>query len=222
MKIAIRGGHNFQALGAKALLCETTENRKVRDAVIKYLRALGQDILDVTPSNMDSDSDLKFGVDKANRWGADIFISLHFNKAYDNYDGALGTECWILNKESKALSTATKIVSKISKTGLKNRGVKVKNFYELKYTKMPAIIVEICFVESKKDVEIYKSQGVDKFGLLIAEGILGEEINLEEKNEAFRVRINGKQVGAYSKVTSIIEVIENNFGVNLIEIEKIL
>lgn len=123
MKIAIRSGHNFQALGAKVLLCETTENRKVRDAVIKYLRALGHDILDVTPSNTDSDSDLKFGVDKANRWGTDIFISLHFNKAYDNYDGALGTECWILNKESKTLSTATKIVSKISETGLKNRGV---------------------------------------------------------------------------------------------------
>lgn len=105
---------------------------------------------------------------------------------------------------------------------LKIEGFKVKKFYELKYTKMPAIIVEICFVESKKDVEIYKCQDVDKFGLLIAEGISEEEINLEEKNEVFRVRVNGKQVGAYSKVTSIIEVIENNFGVNLIEIEKIL
>ncbi|MDC4242766.1 N-acetylmuramoyl-L-alanine amidase, partial [Clostridium tertium] len=62
MKIAVRGGHNFQAPGASALIDETTEDRKVKDSVIKYLNQLGHTVLDVTPVNMDTNSDLVYGV----------------------------------------------------------------------------------------------------------------------------------------------------------------
>ncbi|HDO9489918.1 TPA: N-acetylmuramoyl-L-alanine amidase, partial [Clostridioides difficile] len=66
MKIAVRGGHNFLATGSSALIDETTEDRRVKDSVIKYLRELGHEVLDVTPGNMDADSDLAYGVNKAN------------------------------------------------------------------------------------------------------------------------------------------------------------
>ena len=33
-KVAVRGGHNFEAVGASALIDETTEDRKVKDALI--------------------------------------------------------------------------------------------------------------------------------------------------------------------------------------------
>ncbi|MDC4242706.1 N-acetylmuramoyl-L-alanine amidase, partial [Clostridium tertium] len=62
MKIAVRGGHNFQAIGAVGLIDETTEDRKVKDSVIKYLNQLGHTVLDVTPGNMDTNSDLVYGV----------------------------------------------------------------------------------------------------------------------------------------------------------------
>ena len=74
MKIAVRGGHNFQSTGASALIDETIEDRKVKDSIIKYLSLLGHEVLDVTPGNMDTDNDLVFGVSKANNWGADLFI----------------------------------------------------------------------------------------------------------------------------------------------------
>ncbi|GFZ32560.1 hypothetical protein CSC2_30860 [Clostridium zeae] len=95
MKIAIRAGHNFQAVGASAIIDETTEDRKVKDAVIKYLRAAGQNVLDVTPGDCDENTDLSYGVNSANNFGAELFASIHFNKAYDNYSGAIGTEVWI-------------------------------------------------------------------------------------------------------------------------------
>ena len=98
MKIAVRGGHNFLATGSSALIDETTEDRRVKDSVIKYLRELGNDVLDATPGNMDSDSDLAYGVNKANNWGAELFISIHFNKAYNSYNGAIGTETWVYSK----------------------------------------------------------------------------------------------------------------------------
>ena len=175
-KIAVRGGHNFLAIGAKALICETTEDRKVKDAVIKYLRKLGHDVLDVTPSNMNSDADLEFGVNKANKWGADIFISIHFNKAYTSYNGAIGTECWVVGVGGEAEKISNRICTKIASAGFKNRGTKVKGFYELRKTIMPAVIVEVCFVEATKDVELYKNVGVDKVGLLIAEGVANKKI----------------------------------------------
>ena len=49
MKIAIRGGHCPNVAGAKGLIDELTEDRKVKNSVIKYLKQLNHDVLDVTP-----------------------------------------------------------------------------------------------------------------------------------------------------------------------------
>lgn len=173
MKIAIRGGHNFQAVGASAIIDETTEDRKVKDAVIKYLRATGQIVLDVTPGDCDQNTDLAYGVNSANNFGAEIFASIHFNKAYDNYNGAIGTEVWIYATGGKAEAIAERVVNKISsETDLKNRGVKTStSLYELRKTTMPAMIIEVCFVEATEDVNIYKEKGPDFIGKCIAEAI---------------------------------------------------
>lgn len=39
-KIAVRGGHNFEAVWASALIDETIEDRKVKDALISYLNSI--------------------------------------------------------------------------------------------------------------------------------------------------------------------------------------
>ena len=44
MKIAVRGGHIPKVTGASALINELTEDRKVKDSVIKYLRQLGCEV----------------------------------------------------------------------------------------------------------------------------------------------------------------------------------
>lgn len=179
MKIAVRGGHNYKATGAKALIDEVTEDRKVKDSVIKYLKQLGHNVLDVTPGDMDSRSDLVYGVNKANNWGADLFISIHFNNAYCSYKGALGTEVCVYNN----FDIANRIVNNLAALGFKNRGQKVRtNLYELKNTKCKAVIVECCFVEATKDVEIYKTIGYDTVGKAIAEGISGKVINKPTNN----------------------------------------
>lgn len=186
MKIAVRGGHNFLATGASALIDETTEDRKVKDSVIKYLNQLGHTVLDVTPGNMDRDSDLIYGVNKANNWGADLFISIHFNKAYNSYNGAIGTETWVYSKSDNYNDEeyAQRIVDSIGALGFKNRGVKTSiDLYELKHTTMPSVIVEVCFVEATEDVALYKRLGPDVIGKVIAEAISNKEINNVIKEE---------------------------------------
>lgn len=184
MKIAVRGGHNFLATGSSALIDETTEDRKVKDSVIKYLRELGNDVLDVTPGNMDSDSDLAYGVNKANAWGAELFISIHFNKAYNSYNGAIGTETWVYSKRDNIKQDeeiALRIVNAIAGLGFKNRGVKERiDLYELKATKMASIIVEVCFVEATEDVALYRRLGPDTIGKAIAEAISNKKIEISK------------------------------------------
>lgn len=182
MKIALRAGHNFQAIGAVGLIDETTENRKVKDSVIKYLKQLGHDVLDVTPGSMDTNSDLVYGVSKANSWGADLFISIHFNKAYNSYTGAIGTEAWVYSKKDNYNDEvyAQRIVDSIGRLGFKNRGVKTSTeLYELKNTKMPSVIVEVCFVEATEDVALYKKMGSDLIGKTISEAISNKKIEVK-------------------------------------------
>lgn len=185
MKIAVRGGHNFKAKGALGIIDETIENRKVYKALIKYLNIAGHNVIDVTPGDCDVNTDLYLGVQKAKENNSELFLSIHFDKAYDKYEGALGTGTWIYGRGGKAEIYAKRIADNLSKgTGLKNRGVKTNpKLYELRKTSMPAVLVEVCFCEATEDVRIYKEKGPDLIGKLIAEAINEKEIEENIKPE---------------------------------------
>lgn len=174
MKIAVRGGHCPNVPGSSALIDELTEDRLVKNAVIKYLKQLGINVLDVTPPDTTSSSDLSYGVNEANNWGADLFVSIHFNNAYSSYNGALGTEVCVYSE----YDTAKRVVNKMASLGFKNRGQKVRTgLYELRHTSMKSMIVEVCFVEATEDVALYKKLGYDKIGKTIAEAIVNSSTN---------------------------------------------
>ena len=176
MKIAIRGGHVPKFTGASKFIDELTEDRKVKDSVIKYLKQLGCDVLDVTPPDNTStlNGDLSYGVNKANNWRADLFISIHFNKAYDIYNGCLGSEVCVYSN----FDIAQRVVNELAKLGFKNRGQKVRNnLYELNHTKMKAMIIEVCFVEATEDVALYKKLGHDLIGKTIALAVTNKKIS---------------------------------------------
>lgn len=182
MKIAVRGGHNFTVPGARGIIDETTEDRKVKDAVIKYLRAAGHTVLDVTSPDSCStiSSDLVYGVNKANNWGADLFLSFHFNNCYNTYNGALGSETCVYNY----MDTAQRIVDALGKLGFKNRGQIIrKGLYELRESKMPSIIIETCFVEATEDVKLYRRLGVDAIAKAISEAVCNKSISGVIKEE---------------------------------------
>ena len=187
MKISVRGGHCPKVTGASALIDELTEDRKVKDSVIKYLKQLNHEVLDVTPpdSTSTSSADLAYGVNKANNWGADLFISIHFNKCYDSYNGALGSESCVYSENEYG----KRIVNALSSLGFKNRGQKVRTgLYELSHTNMTSVIVETCFVEATEDVALYKKLGPDAIGKTIAEAIVNQKIGptVENKEEVNR------------------------------------
>ena len=169
MKIAVRGGHCPNVPGSRGIIDELKEDRLVKNAVIKYLNQMGVSVLDVTPpdSTSSSSADLSYGVNKANNWGADLFVSIHFNNAYSTYNGALGTEVCVY------YDIAGRVVNKMASLGFRNRGQKVRTgLYELKHTSMKSMIVEVCFVEATEDVALYKKVGYDYIGKTIAEALV--------------------------------------------------
>ena len=171
MKIAVRGGHCPNVPGSRGIIDELKEDRLVKNAVIKYLNQMVVSVLDVTPpdSTSSSSADLSYGVNKANNWGADLFVSIHFNNAYSTYNGALGTEVCVYSE----YDIAGRVVNKMASLGFRNRGQKVRTgLYELKHTSMKSMIVEVCFVEATEDVALYKKVGYDYIGKTIAEALV--------------------------------------------------
>lgn len=87
-----------------------------------------------------------------NNHDRNLDISVHFNSAASA--SATGSEC--LYYDAKTLSAKmSKAMAKAQ--GIKDRGPKARpELYFLKNTRKPAILLEVCFVSSKSDVELYR------------------------------------------------------------------
>lgn len=171
MKFNVHGGHNSHVTGASKYLNELTEDRKVKNEVIRLLKAQGHTVYDCTDdAGTTQNANLSNIVKKCNAHSVDLDISIHLNAG-----GGTGVECWIYpNSSSK--DEATRICSKVSSAlGIKNRGVKTStSLYVLKSTKAPAVLVECCFVDSTTDRDKWDA---NKCAKAIVEGILNKSVS---------------------------------------------
>lgn len=166
----VHGGHNFIVPGAKGLLDETTEDRKVTARVISALRAAGHTVYDCTDdSGRTQGQNLANIVAKCNAHPVDLNISNHLNAG-----GGTGVEVWCYNEKTKDIADA--ICANVSAAlGIPNRGVKYsKNLYVLRKTAGSAILVECCFVDNQNDASHWN---VDKCGDAIASAIAGKTVS---------------------------------------------
>ena len=119
-------------------------NSKVGDLVINRLKELGAKVIVTRPK--DNTVSLYDRVRIANAEKADLFISIHFNAAVSE---AHGIETFKYRNTNNPVShkLADNIHQQlINATGLYDRGVKESGFYVLKYTDMPAVLVELGFI----------------------------------------------------------------------------
>ena len=109
----------------------------------------------------------------ANRWGAELFISIHANSSAGT---ASGTETFAYNNaNNETRQIGTNIVNIMAKEmNLKNRGLKFANFSVLRRTNMSALLVETGFVNSTYDAEKLKNNPRG-FAVSMAKAILVDE-----------------------------------------------
>jgi N-acetylmuramoyl-L-alanine amidase len=153
MSVVISSGHGLKVRGASGVIDEVDEARKVVPAVAKYLRNRGCTVHvfhDDTSTNQNQN--LETIVDAHNSYERDIDVSVHFN-AYEKTDKLMGTEVLYVSQQN----LAAEVSAAIAQAGdLPNRGAKHRtNLYFLNHTTAPAILIEVCFVDSTADADAY-------------------------------------------------------------------
>ena len=108
---------------------------------------------------------------EANASGADYFVSIHRNSTPvpNSYSGV---ETLVYNRYGKAYELATNINQKLSEIGFNNLGINErKNLVVLRRTNMPAVLLEIGYVNTEAD-NVFFDARFNEIADAIALGIL--------------------------------------------------
>jgi hypothetical protein len=163
MKIVISSGHGKLIRGASGIIDEVDEARRV---VNKVAEIFGQDAVvfhdDVSTSQ---DENLNRIVNFHNSKTRELDVSVHFN-AYNQTTKPMGTECLYLTQLELATDVAKKITAA---SGFINRGAKKRDdLFFLNKTSKPSVLIEVCFVDSEADVDLYEDNFSEICGSICA------------------------------------------------------
>jgi N-acetylmuramoyl-L-alanine amidase len=207
-KLALNAGHYKYTAGKRCHAeidpKQTREwelNNRICDKIEKILADYdGIEILRIDDTTGEKDVSLQARTDKANKWGADFWFSVHHNAAGKKFSGG-GIVAYIHPNASqpsvdwqKALYNAS-----VKATGLygnRSKPLASSNLHELRETKMPSVLMECGFMDSTTDVPIILSEDfANKISKAFADVII-DMAKLTKKKTAVHYKV---QVGAYSK-----------------------
>lgn len=186
-KIALDAGHGKYTAGKRCMKAidknETREwwlNDRICDKIEKRLAAYsGYSLIRVDDSTGETDVTLSNRVSKANNYAADFYLSVHHNAGINGGSGG-GIVAIVDTIASGKSKEYQQIIydELIEKTGLKgNRSIPLaqQNLYVCKHTKMPAVLVELGFMDSTTDVPIILTEN---FADKAAEGLVNALVKI--------------------------------------------
>lgn len=128
---------------------------------------------------------------EANEAGVDFFVSIHRN-SYPTANEVSGVESLVFDLSGIKYEMAKNINAQLENVGFVNLGVKARpNLVVLRRTKMPAVLVEVGFINSDIDNKLFDDNFED-IAQAIADGIMDTLKQTGGNNVQYRV-----QVGAY-------------------------
>lgn len=171
-KIAIAGGHSRKAPGAVGYLDEYKCDRAYVAKLKEALTAAGYQVVDCSNEAGDQNSELAEKVRLANASGADLFVDVHLNAGKGT-----GTEAYTYTETASA--TAKEIAKRMSANvasamGIRDRGHKQATYYVLRRTTMPAVLLEVCFVDSETDRDAWNRTSWDALTKAFVDAIGGK------------------------------------------------
>ena len=174
------GGSDSGAIGPTGIM-EKSITMRVSRELKRLLEAEGATVIltrtgdtEVSEKGASATSveELQARCDVANKAKADIFLSIHAD-AFTNRE-VKGTTAYYYTKgtkKSKRLADNVR-TALIDAIGTVDRGTQSCNFYVVKHTDMPAILVEISFISNPDEEKMMNSEtGIKKIAQGIADGI---------------------------------------------------
>ena len=193
MRIAIDLGHGVGTdRGASSkYIDEETIIDNVGGLIINKLKALGHTVIEVRPQQATSVSNsLVQRVQKANNNNADLYVSIHANAG-----GGKGTE--VYTYQGKEVKEARNVLNNLCSLGFTNRGIKGSNLFVINHTTATAMLIEICFIDTQSDVDLYKSVGNEKIADSIVRGLVGTTTTISNISRPVEIKTNTTSHRAY-------------------------
>lgn len=155
--ISVSAGHWGSRSGATGFLDEGLENILVAERVTEILRQANVKVNYIQDTvNKSQNDNVNWLVSQHNKTSRFLDLHIHFNSSSGVVDSGIGTEVYVYSEKNKPLA---KVICDgiVSAGGFKNRGVKLNSFWGmLKRTNKPCYYVELCFVNSKTDADLYR------------------------------------------------------------------
>lgn len=157
---------------------------------------------------------------EANEAGVDFFISIHRN-SFPTDNVVSGVESLVYNLSGIKLEMAENINAQLETVGFVNLGVKARpNLIVLRRTKMPAVLVEVGFINSNTDNTLF-DQNFDAIAQAIADGILqtlstSGSTSPEQNNYTYRVQTGAFRNPMYAN-RMLNELLEQDFPAAITE-----
>ena len=168
-QVNISSGHSINCQGARDIINEVTEARKVVDRVYEIIKASGKQCYKYHDTSSSSTQNLVNIVNWHNGFKDGVDVSIHFN-AYTHINKPMGTEVCYYSNSSLAAAVSKEIATA---GGFIDRGAKQRTgLYFLKHTNKPAILIEVCFVDSVADVNLYRAN-FERICQAIAKSLIG-------------------------------------------------
>ena len=153
---------------------EGVVNRQITKRLIDYCEDNQINYVNLVTEN--TDISLSERVRRANKVASiypdSIYVSIHCNAAGNGWNSANGIETFYY-KDMEAFRLAGKFQRElITETDARNRGVKEANFYVLRKTNMPAVLLELGFHTNLREAKLLASEDYqDKLAYAIAKAM---------------------------------------------------
>jgi len=206
--IVISSGHGLHVAGARDIIDEVTEARRVVDRISQLWTSanIKHSVFheNITRNRNDNVNAI---VRHHNSLQRDLDVSVHFNSfnaglpVGNTVDRGMGVETLYISGDRATKALASRVSRGISNASglILRRGDgtlgRTTEVGFLRNTNRPAILVEVCFVNSRTDVRLYQ-ENFEAICLAIAETISGQTISGEEAcdMEQRNFRINGENM----------------------------
>lgn len=171
------GGSDFGAIGPNGYT-EKEGAFAISQKVASILNQSGAKVVmtrdsdvDVYGPNASARNELQARVDVGNNANSDIFVSIHCN-AFVN-PAANGTQTFYYGSSYQGQRLAQSIQEKmIEANGLRDRGISTCNFYVVKHSYMPAVLIETAFITNyDEEALLSDDEWQTTMAKAIAEGI---------------------------------------------------